>query len=314
MPSLVIWNQAGPEATAAISAAVPGVSVVDIERDPPGVPEPQAQVLLAVPRRDLPRARLPYVDVSWAESVQWVHATPTGIDQFPPALFHNKMATCGRGLSGSAIAEFVMAAVLGFEKRMPEIWASRGEEYPSQLGRAEGKTLGIVGFGAIGRAVAQRALPFGMSVLAARRTSSHPGLEGVRLVGLEELLSSSDHIVLAAPSTTETFNLLDRRRLALVRPGSHLVNVARGTLVDNDALVHALDEGRLALATLDVVEPEPLPDVHPLRAHPRVRISQHISGSVQGVRECLVQLFIDNLRRFQAGQPLAGEIDTELGY
>ena len=313
MTPVVVWNQAGAEAGAAIAAAVPEVEVVNIERDPAQVPEPKAQVLLAVPRRDLPRSELALVDVSWADCVEWVHATPTGIDQFPPALFEHKKATCARGLSGTSVAEFVIAAILAFEKHLPGIWEQAGRE-PAVLGRVEGKTVGIVGFGAIGRAVAERALPFGVSVVATRRSGSPTDLEGARIVELDELLASSDHIVLAAPSTTQTVHLLDAVRLAHVKPGVHIVNVARGTLVDNNALVAALDDGRVAMATLDLVEPEPLPSDHPLRAHPRVRLSDHVSGSVSGVRERLVQVFIQNLQRFLRGDPLLGEINREFGY
>ena len=315
MPKTVVWNQLGATVGETISSAVPEVEVVNIEKDPRQIPEPKGSVLFATPRRDVPREALPFVDVSWAAGVEWVHAAPTGIDQFPQALFENKTVTCGRGLSGSAIADFVLAAVLAFEKQLPEIWSeSAAPAEATVLGRLEDRTLGVFGLGAIGREVAVRARAFGMAVVATRRTGKPSDIDGVTIVGLDELLAVSDHLVLAAPSTDLTVHLLDVGRLQKVKRGVHVVNVARGTLVDNDALVDALERGHVSRATLDVTEPEPLPRDDPLRRHPLARVSDHVSGRVAGVGDRLVGLFVDNLRRFLAGQPLLGVVDWELGY
>ena len=219
MPQTIVWNQLGAQAGEIISSACTEVEVVNIDRDPRQVPEPKAQVLFAAPRRDLPREALPFVDVSWASGVEWVHAAPTGIDQFPQALFENKTVTCARGLSGPAIAEFVLAAVLAFEKQVPEIWSEGPAPEATVLGQVQGKTIGIFGFGAIGRGVAVRAQAFGMSVLATRRTGNPSEIEGVTIVGLDDLLAASDHLVLAAPSTDLTVNLLDAARLRQVNAG-----------------------------------------------------------------------------------------------
>src|SRR5439155_2177613 len=157
--------------------------------------------------------------------------------------------------------EWVLAVMLAFEKRLPDAWI-RG--VPAErwgraaLGTLHGRTLGLVGLGGIGTAVAERALPFGMRVRACRRTDAPAPIGAVDLVGsVAELVGSADHVVIAAPSTDATRHLFDREVFAVMKPGAHLVNVARGALVDQDALRAALDGGRLAIASLDAVEPEP---------------------------------------------------------
>jgi phosphoglycerate dehydrogenase-like enzyme len=137
-----------------------------------------------------------------------------------------------------------------------------------------------VGIGAIGAATAKRALAFDMQILAYRRTRSPSPLPNVDLVsGLDELLGASDHIVVAAPATPATYHLFDANAFARMKRGAHLINVSRGALVDQDALLKALDDESLAMATLDVTDPEPLPAGHPLYAHPRVRVSPMSAGA-----------------------------------
>ena len=137
------------------------------------------------------------------------------------------------------------------------------------LGSLYGRTLGLVGVGGIGTAVAERALPFGMRMRAFRRRSSVAGPAGVEIVdSITELVASSDHVVIAAPATPATRGLFDDALFAAMKPGAHLVNVARGAIVDQDALRRALDTGRVAMASLDAVEPEPLPAGHWMYQHP----------------------------------------------
>src|SRR5207302_2688644 len=121
----------------------------------------------------------------------------------------------------------------------------------------------------------------------------------VGVVGsLEELLRESDHLVLAAPATPRTRRLIDAEALALVKPGVHLVNIARGTLVDQDALRVALDDGRVAMASLDTVDPEPLPDGHWMYSHPKVRLFAHISWYNPDLQGAAIEIFLDNIGRF----------------
>jgi phosphoglycerate dehydrogenase-like enzyme len=250
------------------------------------------------------------------EDIRWIHVLGAGVDGFPLEIVGDRMLTCSRGASAPAIAEFVLAAMLAFEKHLPDVWLSsppeRWNEAP--LGGLEGRTLGVVGLGAIGSAVASRALAFDMKVVGVRRRE-RPAIDGVELLpDLESLLAVSDHVVIAAPATAATARLIDDAALAVVKPGVHLVNVARGGLIDQEALLRALDDERVARASLDVVDPEPLPEGHPLYAHPRVRLTPHISWSApQSVRRTF-SLFVENVARFRAGEDLIGHVDREEGY
>jgi phosphoglycerate dehydrogenase-like enzyme len=254
-----------------------------------------------------------------ARGVRWIHTIGTGVDRFPLDAVGDRVLTCSRGASAVPIAEWTLAVMLAFEKRLPESWVSAPPESwnrpDEELGGLEGRTLGLVGLGGIAGAVATRALAFGMDVLAVRRSGTSSPLPGVSVVpGLEELLPRADHLVLAAAATPETRHLVGREALARVRRGVHLVNVARGSLLDQDALRAALDDGRVARASLDVAEPEPLPAGHWLYEHPKVRLSPHISWSAPGAIERLFETFDENLRRWRAGEALLGTVDLTRGY
>lgn len=251
------------------------------------------------------------------EEVRWVHVLAAGVDRFPLDLAGDRVLTCSRGASSPAIAEFVLATMLAFEKQLPDAWVSEPPEHwnLAGLGGLRGKTLGLVGVGAIGTEVARRALAFDMEVLAVRRTDAPLPLTAMqRASSLPDLLSRSDHVVVAAPATAATRHLIDGAAVAAVKPGVHLVNVARGALVDQDALRDALDDGRVARASLDVVDPEPLPAGHWLYSHPKVRVSPHISWSSPGTIDRTIELFAENLRRWRAGHPLDGLVDVDAGY
>jgi phosphoglycerate dehydrogenase-like enzyme len=257
------------------------------------------------------------VEALLAPQIRWVHMLSTGIDGFPLGAAGNRMVTCSRGASGRAIAEWVLAVMLAFEKRLPESWitAPPSEWNMSSLGGLAGRTLGIVGLGAIGTEVALRARAFEMTVVALRRTPKPSPVPGVSIAAsLAELLAGSDHLVLAAPATADTTRLLNATAFAACKSGLHLVNVARGTLVDQEALLDALDAGIVARASLDVVDPEPLPPGHPLYSHPVVRLSPHISWSAPASGAKTFELFVDNLGRYRKGQPLHGMVDTGAGY
>jgi phosphoglycerate dehydrogenase-like enzyme len=252
------------------------------------------------------------------DGVRWVHVLGAGVDGFPMDVVGDRLLTCSRGASAPAIAEFVLAAMLAFEKQVPEVWI---REPPARwnvaaLGGLRGRTVGIVGLGAIGTEVARRALAFDMQVLGLRRRADAGSpVEGVEVVtSLPDLLARSHHVVVAAAATEATRHLLDRDAFASMTPGAHLVNVARGSLVDQDALLRALDEGRVARASLDVVEPEPLPAGHQLYAHPNVRLTPHVSWSSPDTTRRTVELFAENLRRWRAGESLHGLVDVGAGY
>jgi phosphoglycerate dehydrogenase-like enzyme len=138
------------------------------------------------------------------------------------------------------------------------------------------------------------------------------GVELVESIG--HLLREADHIVIAAPATQATYHLLDDEAFQAAKPGAHLINVARGSLVDHDALLRALDDGRIARASLDVVDPEPLPTGHRLYRHPRVRLSPHVAWSSPSTTAFAVNMFVSELRRWRAGEPLQLTVDVDAGY
>jgi phosphoglycerate dehydrogenase-like enzyme len=305
--SVRVINQLGAKAADAMKAAVPDVEVIDAGTDPPP-PDLNADVLFG--------GWGPHT-LEYAQRVGWVHLAGTGIDSFPRELFDGRTVTNARGASAIPIAEFVLAAMLAFEKHLPETWIHEPPEHWNfaRLGWLNTRTLGLVGLGGIGVAIAERALPFGMEVRALRRRAEPSPLEGVEVVvSIDELLSEADHLVLAAPATPRTRHLINAETLALVKPGVHLVNIARGALVDQDALRVALDDGRVAMATLDTVDPEPLPEGHWLYSHPKVRLSAHVSWASPAGLDRTLEIFVDNLRRYAAGEQVLHVVDADEGY
>jgi phosphoglycerate dehydrogenase-like enzyme len=253
--------------------------------------------------------------------VRWVHVAGTGLDQFPlDAVPDGVVVTNSRGANAVAISEWVLAMMLAFEKRLPETWIDRPyddrERFAQEpLGTLRGRSLGLVGLGTIGLATAQRALAFGMEVRALRRSaaaSPHPDVE--LALSFADLAGRADHLVLAAPLTPETHHLLNHETFALCKPGVHLVNVARGGFVDQDALRAALDDGMVAKASLDTFDPEPLPEGHWLYGHPGVRLSAHMSWSEPNAFEVIFERFASNVRRFLDGRPLENVVDPKVGY
>jgi len=270
-----------------------------------------ADVLLALSRD---RATL---EPSAVPNVRWLHAFSTGVDGFPLDVVGDRTFTCSRGANAVPIAEFVLASMLAFAKRFPTTWITEPPEHwnLASLDVLAGRTVGLVGVGAIGTEVARRALAFDMRVLAYRRRPEPPPIPGIeRCSELEELLGQSDHVVIAAPATPATHHMIGAAALAAIKPGAHLVNIARGSLVDQDALIAALDDGRVACASLDTVDPEPLPAGHPLYAHPSVRLSAHVSWSAPDTLGPTLALFAENVRRYRAREPLHGIVDVDAGY
>ena len=250
-------------------------------------------------------------------SVAWTHVLGAGVDGFPFDALGDRVLTCSRGAAAVAIAEWVLAVMLAFEKSLPESWidAPPARWNTASLGTLAGRTVGLVGLGAIGAEVARRVLAFDAKVVAVRRTRAPSSVAGVELVGdLHELLERADHVVIAAPATAGTHQLMDAQAFAALKPGAHLVNVARGSLVDQSALRGALHDGRVARASLDTVTPEPLPPGHWLYEHPAVRLSPHISWSAPSTMSRTLEIFVENLRRFRRGAALRGLVDPVAGY
>lgn len=295
------------------AAQAPDVDFLSIPRGAPALLPDDAPVLVAAPFNGPGQLAAPRPP-GWPWGLKWVQLISVGIDFYPAWLFDGPVVTSVRGTSAIALAEFSLAAMLAHAKQLPDLWirdAAAWQQRP--LGSLAGATLGIFGFGAIGAALASRAQALGMTVMATR-ASAVPLPPGVERVDVDALFQRSDHLVLAAPLTPTTHRIVNARRLAQARPGLHLVNVARGGLVDQAALLAALDAGQIAAATLDVTDPEPLPAGHPLYAHPKVRISPHTAVSTPQTRQAVAARFADNLARFRRGAPLVDQVDLARGY
>ncbi len=245
----------------------------------------------------------------WPGKVKFVQIASAGLDGYPRWLFDAPAVATAAGTAAGPISEFVLANMLAHEKRLLTVQIRDGDPWPepdtvmqNPLGSLDGKTLGLIGIGQIGGRVATLARAFGMKVIAQRRSTA-PAPEGIEIVPLDTLLARADHIVVAAPLTAETTGLLDAAAFAKAKPGVHLVNIARGAIVDTDALVEALTSGKVAAASLDVTEPEPLPPGHPLWSAPNVRITPHISWSSAGTPARIFKLFAENVGRIASGQP-----------
>lgn len=251
---------------------------------------------------------------------RWIHLVGTGIDHFPHQLLsEGQTLTCTRGGSAIPISEWVLAHMLAHVKRIPEGWIhdvpDAGWRTDLEMDRLHHRTVTIVGLGGIGTAVAQRCLAFGMSVLAIRRTNRPSPVEGVQLVpDLREAVARSDHLVLAVPATSDTEHLVDAEVFGACKPGLHLVNVGRGRVVDQSALRAALDSGTVSRASLDTVDPEPLPSGHWMLSHPGVRLTPHVSWRMPGSEAVHLEVFDANLRRWLNGEPLDGVVDLDAGY
>lgn len=261
-----------------------------------------------------------------AKALRWIQSPSAGVNyllDLPELVENDIVLTNTSGAHGPSIGEHTFALLFALTRRIPESveaqsrrhWA-RPELY--RTGREmRGLTMGIVGYGAIGRAVAQRATGFEMNVLA---VDPHP-VPGAPFVAetwgmdrLSELLANSDVVVVAAPLTAESYHLLDATALAQMKPDAYLIVVSRGGIVDESALVDALTGGRLAGAGLDVTEIEPLPEESPLWDAPNIVITPHIAGdSVEKERRC-VEILRENLQRYANGETLVNVIDKHRGY
>jgi phosphoglycerate dehydrogenase-like enzyme len=234
------------------------------------------------------------------------HGVPPGV----------RVAKAGDAWS-PALAEHVMTLMLSLIKCVPQILANHAKHgwdraYTARMDAVDGKTLAIVGYGSIGREVALRAKPFGMHVIGVSREAQpkpHAD-ETASIADLPKVLARADVIVLTAPLTAETRHLFNAATFAACKKGAILINVARGGLIDQAALVEALKQGTLGAAGLDVTDPEPLPPDHPLWDCPNLIISPHVAGSsgAKG-RQRLADFVVENTARYAAGQPVTHVVE-----
>jgi len=261
-----------------------------------------------------------------ARRLRWVHATSAGVGSllFPAMVDSDVTVTNSRGLHADAMAEHTLAVMLGFVRRLHHARDAQRERRWAQdamwsagFGALSGTTMVLVGLGAVGSAIARRARALGVRVVAVRRRPHpDPGAADEQHApeALADVLPRADWLVLAAPLTTATRQLVGAAELARLRPSAVLVNIGRGQLVDESALVAALRAGALAGAALDVMADEPLPDASPLWDLPDVVLTPHVSGVGPLYWERAMAIFEDNLARFIDGRPLANVVDKREGY
>jgi phosphoglycerate dehydrogenase-like enzyme len=265
----------------------------------------------------------PFEVAALAPRLRWIQAMGSGVGQFAASHLDEAgiVLTNAAGVGAPSIAEFVVGRILQMYKDFPGLAGlqSRHDWTPHYGRLLWGSTVGIIGLGAIGQAVADRLKPFGVEVLAIRR-SWQPGLRAPSVdelfgpASLRDVLARSDAVVLAAAGTPETDNLIDRAAIEAMRPGAVFVNVARGNMVDEAALIDSLTAGRLSGAALDVAHEEPLPPDSPLWDAPNLLLSPHSSPSQDRYFEMVFELFVDNLGRYASGQPLRNVVDLKSGY
>ncbi|MGA5541106.1 D-2-hydroxyacid dehydrogenase [Mycobacterium sp. NPDC051198] len=256
-----------------------------------------------------------------ADALEWIHVPAAGVDTllFDRLRESDVVITNARGVFDRPIAEYVLGAVLAYAKgSQASLDFQRRHEWRYRETRsiAGAKAL-VVGTGGIGREIARLLRAAGLSVRGAGRVAVAADPDFGAVVATDDLNSAvgwCDHLVLAVPLTAATRGLVDAAVLKEMKPDAHLVNIARGPIVDEDALLAALTEHRIGGATLDVFSTEPLPAEHPLWDAPGTVITAHMSGDVVGFRETLADQFADNARRWLAGQPLVNVIDKALGY
>lgn len=279
------------------------------------------------------------------ETLEWVHSGAAGVGgSLTPAMLESTVVfTNSAGVHAPPMAETVLAMLLHFgrgldlavEAKARSKWTK--EPYytaGAPLGELSDATVGIIGFGGIGREVARRVASLGARVIAVKRTPGRPGEANLKAVagggvlgsriemvwgdsGLDAVYRESDAIVVAAPDTPETRGMVDESAFRRMKEGAVLVNVARGRLVDEDALVRALEEGRIRGAGLDVFVEEPLPSDHPLWDLPNVVITPHVSAVTRGFWRRETDLILRNLDRYMKGDPVEAwenVVDKKAGY
>lgn len=312
-----------PEHLERIRAAAPGARIVSVS--PEGLAQgglDDVEVLLHGWLADDAYERL----LARAPRLRWIHSASVGVERLlvPAATSRGLVFTNARGVFSRPVAEYVLMMVLAVSRRLPELLTLQAERtwQPLEGRELRDVTLGLVGFGSIGRAIAELAAPFGCRILAVRRgavprAGEPPMPEGVEVGGpdsLPDLLAAADFVVLALPLTADTERLVDAAALARMKRTAWLINVARGRLVDEPALLRALGAGAIGGAVLDTFAEEPLPPASPFYEQPNVIVTPLTSWSSTRVLDASIDLFCENLRRFAAGAPLVNAVDPGAGY
>jgi phosphoglycerate dehydrogenase-like enzyme len=316
-----------------IRAAAPGARIVTLSRE--GLTDEPVEDVEVLLRGWLSSDAFDRL-LARAPRLNYVHSASAGVERAltPAARERGLVITNARGVFSRPIAEYVLMMILAVSRRLPGLLELQRERTWQPLEGVELRdvTVGIVGLGSIGRAVGALATAFGCRVVAVRRRSdggpaaASAADEETRSFGevmlervggpdsLPQLLAESDFVVLAAPLTAETEDMIDATALAAMKPTAWLINVARGRLVDERALIDALRDGRIGGAILDTFREEPLPASSAFYDLENVIVTPHTSWSSSRVLDRSVELFCDNLRRYAAGEPLLNVVDPAAGY
>jgi phosphoglycerate dehydrogenase-like enzyme len=316
----VRWTIADQD-VARLEAGWPGVRIVSLEGDERLAAElADAEVFVGW---DFPAEHF-----AAAKRLCWIHSASAGVENnlFPALVASDVVLTSSAGLHSVCIPEHVLGQLLVLARNFHEAERLRQRREWNRFGviafnggirELKGSKLAILGAGAIGRSLVPMAVGLGMHVRVMRRDASRavPGAEAVvPPSGLHELLAWADFVVLAVPSTPETKGMIGEKELAAMRSSAFLVNVARGEVVDEQALARVLAAGGLAGAALDVFSEEPLPAEHPFWELPNLVLTPHVSGYTPGYFDKMLALFEDNLGRYLGGEPLRNVVDKRLGY
>lgn len=256
-----------------------------------------------------------------AGDLRWIQWCGAGVNAalFPGLAQSDVVLTNARGVFDSAMAEYTLGQIIAFAKRFPESYAlqARSEWLHRISARIAGARVLVVGVGSIGREIARMVRAVGMVVEGVGRTARDGDGDFDKIHGQENLnncLAEADYVVLITPLTAETTGMFGAAQFAAMKPSACFINLARGPLVDEASLIAALDNGAPAGAVLDVFEIEPLPTNSPLWLHPRVVITPHNSGDFFGYEDAIAQMFLENYRRYKAGEPLHNLVDKALGF
>ncbi len=308
-----VINTLGMELPGDITS-LPGIRITDLSADAAVPADLRADVVFS---HTWGAPNLPEL---LTRGVRWVQVMGVGVDKFPlDALRDDQILACARGATAIPIAEFSMASMMSFAKSMPEVWIDEPPELGwfsgSRVSGLHGKTVVVVGVGGIGARVAQLSLAFGMRVIGVRRRDLPSPVDGMEIAtDLKTVIGEADHLVLAAPATADTSHLIDAGVLAAAKPGLHIVNVARGALIDQGRSTGRARQragragvtrhGRPGAAAGRALA------LHPSR---REAFPSCLLGGA-GLRTAMTDAFIVNYHRFRGGEPLEGVVDRTLGY
>lgn len=318
VPILLINHRLSDHLMARVRAAAPEMEIVSAttEEITRRWPEWRERVEIVL-------GRLPSSCLHDAPALRWIQATGAGVDWLvrePDIARSDLVVTNASGVHAVPISEHILALMLAFVRDLAPCIRAQLEhrwERNHHVTELEGTVMGLIGVGAIGERTAQKAKALGLHVLGVRRHPDRPSPWVDEMHGMDQLLTvlpRCDWVVITAPLTQETRGLIGERELRAMKRTAYLINIGRGAIIQEDALIQALREGWIAGAGLDVFSEEPLPPDSPLWDMPQVIITPHYAGATPRYDERLIEIFEENLRRYRRGEPMINVVDKRLGY